>query len=140
MQSTAADWGPPVVITRVAGTAGTAWIEGIGSTVKVADRDGTRAIPVGSDLPTGRPEPLPPGVLHTAYDRMVAHGLDLGPYTCLAAALRDRILAHSGQTPEIPDDPQPATFEDGVAGMAVLDAVRYSASANGAWVTIEASA
>jgi predicted dehydrogenase len=136
MQSTAADWGPPVVITRVAGTTGTAWIDGIGSTVNVADRDGTRVIPVGPDLPTGRPEPLPPDVLHTAYDRMIAHGLDLGPYTCLAAAFRDRILATRNHAPVLVDDPKPATFEDGVAGMAVLDAARQSAAANGAWVGI----
>jgi predicted dehydrogenase len=137
MQSTAADWGPPIVITRVAGTSGTAWIEGIGATVNVADRDGTRTVPVGSDLPTGRPEPLPAGVLHTAYDRMIAHGLDLGPYTCLAAAFRDRILTARGLGPAIVDDPKPATFEDGVAGMAVLDAARQSARADGAWVGIE---
>jgi len=92
MQSTAADWGPMIVITRVAGTRGTAWIEGIGATVMLADRAGTRVVPVGPDLPTEPPEPLPPGVLHTAYDRMIAHGLDLGPYTCLAAAFRDLVL------------------------------------------------
>ncbi len=139
MQSTAADWGPLIVITRVAGTTGTAWIEGIGATVKVADSNGTGDVPVGDDLPTGRPEPLPAGVLHTAYDRMIAHGLDLGPYTCLAAAFRDRILAREDPSIEISDDPQPATFEDGVAGMLVLDAARYSASQNGAWVTVEPS-
>ena len=132
MQSTAADWGPPVVITRVAGTLGTAWIEGIGAKVRVADRDGTRTVPVGDDLPTGAPEPLPPGVLHSAYDRMIAHGLDLGPYSCLAAAFRDLIAGRV-----IPDDPRPATFADGVAGMAVLDAVRASARDGGAWVDVE---
>jgi predicted dehydrogenase len=137
LQSTAADWGPPIVITRVAGTSGTAWLEGIGATVKVADRDGTREIPVGADLPTGRPEPLPAGALHTAYDRMIAHGLDLGPYTCLAAAFRDRILARDDPGRAVSDDPRPATFEDGVAGMSVLDAARYSASQAGAWVTID---
>ncbi len=136
MQSTAADWGPPIVITRIAGTSGTAWIEGIGATVNVADRDGTRNIPVGSDLPTGRPEPLPPGVLHTAYDRMIAHGLDLGPYTCLAAAFRDRILAARGSGRSFADDPRPATFEDGVADMMVLDAARQSALARGEWITL----
>ena len=137
IQSTAADWGPPVVVTRVAGTAGTVWIDGVGSTVKVADDAGERVIPVEPDLPTGRPEPLPDGVLHTAYDRMIAHGLDLGPYTCLAAAFRDRILAKVGTGRPITDDPRPATFEDGVAGMAVLDAVRYSAHEGGAWVEID---
>jgi predicted dehydrogenase len=131
MQSTAADWGSMVVITRVAGTRGTAWIEGIGATVMVADRDGTRVVPVGPDLPTDAPEPLPPGVLHTAYDRMIAHGLDLGPYTCLAAAFRDLVLGRP-----IPDDPRPATFADGVAGMAVLDAVRASARDGGAWTAV----
>jgi predicted dehydrogenase len=137
MQSTAADWGPPIVITRIAGTAGTAWIEGIGATVNIADRNGTRRIAVGPDLPTGRPEPLPPGVLHTAYDRMIAHGLDLGPYTCLAAAFRDRILVARGDERTLPDDPQPATFADGVAGMAVLDAARASALEHGAWVGLD---
>jgi predicted dehydrogenase len=129
MQSTAADWGPPVVITRIAGTHGTAWIEGVGAKVKVADREGTRTVAVGADLPTDPPEPLPSGVLHSAYDRMIAHGLDLGPYTCLARAFRDLILGRA-----IPDDPRPATFADGVAGMVVLDAVRASARRQGAWI------
>ena len=35
LQTTAADWGPMVVITRVAGTNGTAWIEGVGEGVDV---------------------------------------------------------------------------------------------------------
>ena len=127
MQSTAADWGPPVVITRIAGTQGTAWIEGVGAKVKVADRAGTRTVAVGADLPTDAPEPLPSGVFHSAYDRMIAHGLDLGPYTCLARAFRDLILGRA-----IADDPRPATFADGVAGMVVLDAVRASARRQGA--------
>ena len=137
MVSTAADWGPPVVITRVAGTHGTAWIEGIGAQVKVADGGGTRTVPVDPGLPTGAPEPLPAGVLHTAYDRMIAHGFDLGPYTCLAAAFRDRILGREPEL-EIADHPGPATFADGVAGMAVLDAVRQSAHEHGAWIPVDA--
>jgi hypothetical protein len=68
---------------------------------------------------------------------MIAHGLDLGPYTCLAAAFRDRILATRNHGLVLVDDPKPATFEDGVAGMAVLDAARQSAAANGAWVGID---
>jgi predicted dehydrogenase len=132
MQSTAADWGPPVVMTRIAGTQGTAWIEGVGAKVKVADRTGTRTVAVGADLPTDAPEPLPSGVLHSAYDRMIAHGLDLGPYTCLARAFRDLILGRA-----IADDPRPATFADGVAGMAVLDAVRESARSYGGWVAVD---
>jgi predicted dehydrogenase len=123
LQSSAADWGPPLIVTRVAGTTGTAWIEGVGATVKVADQTGTRTVPVGDDLPGHGAEPLPEGVVRTAYERMTAHGLDLGPYSCLTAAFRDRILGK-----EIAPDPVPATFADGVAAMAVLDAIRQSAA------------
>ena len=36
----------------------------------------------------------------------------------------------------ISDDPRPATFADGVAGMAVIDAVRGSARDGGAWTAV----
>jgi|GEM_PF-3459382 len=52
LQSTSGDWGPPIILTRVVGSTGTAWIEGVGSTVKVADRTGTRTLPVPESLPT----------------------------------------------------------------------------------------
>jgi predicted dehydrogenase len=45
-------------------------------------------------------------------------------------AFRDRILGVP-----LPSDPKPATFVDGVAGMAVLDAIRES-SAELRWVSI----
>ena len=122
LQSTAADWGPPIIITRVAGTKGTVWIDGVGAAVWVADADGTRQLPVGDDLPSTPPPPLPDGAIRTAYDRMIAHGLDLGPYTCLAATFRAAIEGRPAA------DPRPATFADGVAGMAVLDAIRRSAA------------
>jgi predicted dehydrogenase len=123
LQSSAADRGPMLVDTRVAGTGGTAWIDGLGDAVWVSDRGGTRQLPVDADLPpSGRPEPLPAGVLHTTYDHMIAHGLDLVPYTRLAEVFRDRILGR-----DTPSSPPPATFHDGVAGMAVLDAIRTSA-------------
>jgi predicted dehydrogenase len=132
LQSSAADWGPYLIETRIAGTTGTAWIDGMSAEVWVSDATGTRGLPVGDDLPKPqRPEPLPPGVLHTAYDRMIAHGLDLPPYTRLAEVFRDRILGRA-----VHEDPRPATFVDGVEGMAVLDAVRSSA-AKGRWVDVE---
>ena len=79
LQSTSGDWGPPIVITRVVGSEGTAWIEGVGSTVKVADRAGTRTVPVSDDLPTGAGPGLPEGLVTTAYERMISHGMDFGP-------------------------------------------------------------
>src|SRR5438270_4401828 len=135
MASTCGDRGPFLVETRVVGSKGTAWIEDVGDKVFVADGDGTRRVPVGDDLPRfgdgGGPEPLPPGVLHTAYDHMIAHGLYLPPYTRLAETFRDLILGRP-----IPAEPRPATFADGVAQMAVLDAIRTSAATR-TWVTVE---
>ncbi len=122
LQSTSGDWGPPIVITRVVGSAGTAWIEGVGSTVRVADATGTRTLPVAADLPTGTAPPLPDGLVTTAYERMISHGMDFGPYTRLAEVLLSGI---DGRSP--PAGPEAATFVDGVRDMAVLDAIRRSA-------------
>jgi predicted dehydrogenase len=124
LQSTSGDLGPPVVITRVIGTRGTAWIEGVSPTVKVATAEGTTTLAVPADLPTGLAPPLPDGLVSTAYERMISHGMDLGPYTRLAGVLRDRL---EGRTP--PAEPQAATFVDGVLDMAVVDAIRASAAA-----------
>ncbi len=55
VQQSAASWGPPVDLVRVMGSEGTAWIDG--TTVKVADRNGERAVPPTDDLEL---PPLPP--------------------------------------------------------------------------------
>jgi predicted dehydrogenase len=128
LQSTSGDWGPPLVMTRVSGTAGTAWIEGLGASVWVADHNGARELALDDDLPPGRPQPPPADALRTTYERMLGHGLDLAPYTRLAETFRDLVLGVP-----VADDPSPATFVDGVAGMTVLDAIRQSAT-DGAWV------
>jgi predicted dehydrogenase len=123
LQSTSGDWAPPLVETRVSGTAGAAWIEGVGAKVQVADGDGTRRVPVPEELSLSpQAPPLPDGLVHTTYDRMISHGMDFGPYTRLAEVFRDRIAGK-----EVPPWPRAATFADGVAQMAVLDAVRRSA-------------
>jgi predicted dehydrogenase len=128
LQSTAADWGPPLIETRIAGSLGTAWITGLGDRVHVADRHGSRRVAVDPDLsaPVIEPEPLPPDLLATTYEQMTAHGLDLPPYTRLATVFRDRIAGRP-----VPDEPRAATFADGVAAMAVLDAIRASAREDG---------
>ena len=130
LQSTSGDFGPPIVITRVVGSQGTAWIEGVGSTVKVADRSGTRTVPVADDLPAGAGPSLPDGLVTTAYERMISHGMDFAPYTRLAEIFRCLI---EGSPP--PPGPPAADFADGVRQMAVLDAVRTSA-AERAWVEV----
>jgi hypothetical protein len=119
MQSTCSDWGPPILETRVTGSRGTVWIDGLGATTRVADAGGARQLPVAADLPTRPHRSLPEGVLQTTYERMHGHGLDLGPYTCLTERFRDLILGRP-----VPDSPRAATFADGLAGMTVLDAIR----------------
>jgi predicted dehydrogenase len=123
MQSTAADRGPFLIETRVVGTRGTAWIDGLGDDVWVADARGTRRLTVPDDLRSTAPSAPPREILTTTYEQMIGHGLDLGPYTRLAEHFRARI-----EGTEVPPGPRPATFADGVADMAVLDAMRTSAA------------
>ena len=136
MQSTAGDWGPPLFLTRITGTAGTLWLKGTPGTetVWLADRSGARQVPVPDDLVTAPPEPPPADALHSAYDHMIGLGLEMGAYTRLAATFRDLILGRP-----LPAHPRPATFADGVAGMAVLDAIRQSA-AEQRWITLSPAA
>jgi predicted dehydrogenase len=134
LQSTASDRGI-MVETRVTGSTATAWIEGVGDVVKVADGSGVRTLAVPDEL--GRiPAPaLPDGAVSTTYERMITFGVEYGPYTRLARAFLDRIEDRS----PAPDrwSPAPATFADGVAQMAVLDAARRSADGGGTWTEVE---
>jgi predicted dehydrogenase len=122
MQSTAADRGPLLLETRVVGTRGTVWVVGLGDEVWLADAHGTRRLAIPDDLRTAPPASPPSAILTTTYERMIGHGLDLGPYTRLAEHFRARI-----ERTAAPSSPRPATFADGVADMAVLDAMRRSA-------------
>jgi predicted dehydrogenase len=126
MQSTAGAWGPPLLITRFAGTGGTVWVDF--DKVWLATRGGAREVAVPDDLRLAPPDPPPADLLVTAYDKLHAFGIDLAPYTRVAETFRDLILGRP-----VPADPAPATFADGVASMIVLDAIRRSA-AERAWV------
>ena len=128
MQSTAADWGPLLIGTRISGTGGTLWTDFTG--VHLADSSGTREIPVPDDLVTAPPEPPPADLLKTSYDLLHSTGMDIGPYTRLFETFGDLIAGRS-----IAGRPAPATFADGVAAMEVLDAIRRS-SAEQSWVAL----
>jgi len=130
IQASAADRGPILIVTRVAGTEGTVWAEG--DVVQLADDRGTRTVEVPDDLVTLPAQPPPADLLHTAYDMLHAMGMDIGPYTRLAETFRALIEGR-----EVPADPRAATFDDGVATMAVFDAVRRSAAAGGEWTVPE---
>ncbi len=132
LQSTASDRGI-VVETRVTGSTGTAWIDGVGDTVRVADDGGVRTLEVPDELRSDPPPRLPAGAVTTTYEQMTTFGVEYGPYTRLAAAFRDRIRGAAAP------GPAPATFVDGVAQMAVLDAARHSAGHGGQWTDVEAT-
>jgi predicted dehydrogenase len=129
MHESAYDYGPPMHITRVAGTAGTLWIER--GDVFVADADGTRQLPVPADLAALPSEPPPMDLLISDYDRSRSGAVEIPPFTRLYRAFADLI---NGKP--VPADPRPGTFADGVAAMVVMDAIRQSAATGGRWVTV----
>jgi predicted dehydrogenase len=123
LQHTAGAWGPPAAMTRVSGTEGTVWIDN--GTVKVADRNGARDLPVPEDLVL--PPPPPP----SDDPRHRFSGIELGAFTRLCEALR---AAMEGRP--VPKAVPVPTFADGLACMEVLDAIRKSAAGGGALVRI----
>jgi predicted dehydrogenase len=131
MASTPSDRGPLLVDTRLVGSHGTVWIEGLGDEVHVATSSGTRQLEVPDALRSPPPSPPPDGALVTDYDRMVGHGLDLGPYSHLAGVFRARIEGRS-----VPSFPRAADFGDGVAIAAVLDAALAS-DRDRLWVDVD---
>jgi predicted dehydrogenase len=123
LQSSAGTWGPLSGMARVAGAAGSLWVEG--GIVRLADRSGTRELPIPPDLmlpppppPSGDPRerPAPP---------------ELSAYIRLCESLRAAMDGSASSSPV----PAP-TFADGLAGMKVLDAIRQSAAGGGSLVTL----
>jgi predicted dehydrogenase len=129
MQATASDRGPMLFVTRVVGSEGTAWAEG--DRVQVATAGGTSDIAMPAEFRVAAPLPPPPDLLVTAYDQLHSFGIDYGPYMRLYQHFAGRIMGA-----EPPAGPVPATFADGVANMAVLDAIRASAAAAGGTVEV----
>jgi predicted dehydrogenase len=131
VQQTAAAWGPPLDMVRVAGTKGTLWIEN--NAIWVANRDGTRQIPIAQDLAL---PPSPPMVSDDPRQKtpkwQMLRQIELPPYTRLCEAWRARI--EGGEPPNTVRVP---SFVDGIACMEVLDAIRSSAANGGALVKIE---
>ncbi len=126
--------GPPLMATRVVGSTGSAWIQGDydKSEVWIADAAGWRPVPVPADLVNPPPVPFPvTDLIQAANDKWHAGGADLAPYTRLFEALRARI-----DNREPPGREPAATFRDGVAAQAIMDATRLSA-AERKWVKVE---
>lgn len=120
MQQTAGAWGPMATMWRCAGSKGTVWTEG--GKVLVADKSGTRELPVPDDLAL----PPPPPAADPNSSNRLSH-LELGPFTRLCEAMRDAIEGKASRAPVAPP-----TFRDGLASMRVMDAMRASAASSGA--------
>jgi predicted dehydrogenase len=131
LQQTAGAWGPLASTVRVAGTAGTAWLDG--ECVWIADRNGSRQAPIPSDLllPPAPPASEDPRQ-QTAEWQMLSH-VELAPYTKLCEAWRALI---QGARPS--DAVPPPTFADGLACMEALEAIRASGSKGGVLVDVAA--
>lgn len=124
MQQTAGAWGPMTTLWRCAGSRGTVWTEQ--GKVMLADKAGTRELPVPDDLRL----PPPPPATDPAGAGRLSH-FELGPFTRLCQALRSAIETGDPQAPvAVP------TFRDGLASMRVIDAIRASAAAGGTLQTI----
>ena len=130
MTSSCASGGQFVVATKVTGTGGAAWLQG--DDVWIDTGSGPTQLPGPVDLPTEVPDPPLAELMHTTYDYWHSMGMDLAPYRRLYEVLRDRVLGRP-----VAADPVAATFADGVAAQAVLDAI-HRASVLGSWETVAA--
>jgi predicted dehydrogenase len=125
MQQSGGAWGPPGVLIRCAGTRGTIWIDS--GKVFLADKAGTRELPLPADLvlpppqPSTDADPVRGGPIH----------FELAQFTRLCTALRDRIEGRESTSAV-----SPATFRDGLAAMQVLDAIRASSAQGGALTAV----
>lgn len=122
MQQSAGAWGPMASLWRCAGSKGTVWIDA--GKVMVADKAGTRELPVPDELRLPAPPPADPNPANR-----MSH-FELGPFTRLCEAMRDAIEGRASAAVAIP------TFRDGLACMRVMDAIRASAAAGGALQTL----
>jgi predicted dehydrogenase len=118
---TAATRGPRRWAAQIDGTGGTAWVDGFD--VWFDDGRGPQQAEVPPEFMMPPPVPPPSELIQTAYDTLNATGTEIAPYTKVYEILAARVR---GITVE--SDPEPATFADGVALQAVIDAIRRSAT------------
>jgi predicted dehydrogenase len=128
VQQTGGALGAPGGLFRVAGTEGSIWIDN--DKVCLATREGTHELDIPKDLllPQAMPS-IDPRQQTLEWQRLTS--LELSPYTQLCSHLRAMI---EGNPP--PGPVSPATFEDGVRSMNVLEAARESARQGGALIDV----
>jgi predicted dehydrogenase len=129
LQQTSGAYGPMSEMTRVAGSKGTIWMDGMA--VRIADADGERELPVPSDLALPEPPPLTEDPRQERPDWQAMAYVEIAPYTELAKSLLAAIRGEPS-----PSSVPPASFADGLANMQVMDAIRASAADGGAKVEV----
>lgn len=129
LQQSSGAYGSFADLTRIAGAEGTIWTDG--TAIRHADRSGEREVPLASDLLLPEPPALTADPRHDRLEWQMMAAAEIAPYTQLCRVMHARITGAPSPSPV-----QPADFADGVANMAVLDAVRKSAANGGAVVAI----
>ena len=128
IQSSIADLAPPLFATRVSGTKGSLWVEG--PNVVVADADGQRTLEPPPEFVYAEMPESPRDLIESTYDVLCASANAIAPYTTLYTGVREQMSGEAASHPT-----RAATFEDGVIGQRLLDAVRRS-SREGTWVSL----
>jgi predicted dehydrogenase len=118
MQSSTGAYGPPLLVTKIIGSNGAAWIDPMTRTVWVDQGSGPREVPFPADLVS--PPPVPPAaeLITTTYDTWHATGNEAITSGRMYKAVRERILGEERSSPEVL-----ATFADGVAIQAIIQAM-----------------
>lgn len=130
LQQCSGAYGPMTEVTHIAGSKGRIWLDG--DAVRFADATGERELPIPADLALPPPPPLTDDPRNQRIDWQAMAYVEIAPYTELCKSLKAAILG------ETPASPVPvATFADGLANMAVMDAIVASSNAGGALVKIE---
>ncbi len=126
VQQSAGCWGPAVSVTRVAGPGGTIWTDDRGAWYASGEEERRLEPGDGSRLPP------PPDESDDPRHRFTH--IELAPFTRLCEVLADLVAGRPARSPVAP-----ATFDDGLAEMLVLDAVRQSAARGGVSVAVPAA-
>jgi predicted dehydrogenase len=124
IQHCAAARGAPARLCRVIGDRGSVWLDG--GDVWLADDEPARPLGVPADLVLPDPPPASDDPKHAFT------AIELPPYTRLAERWRDLIEGR----PIDPSAPATPTFRDGLQDQRVIDAVRASSAAVGAWIPV----
>ena len=122
-------YGPFLDVSHVTGSAGSIWTEG--AKVMLADKAGTRELPIPDDLKLPPPPKVSGDPRHESERWRGLVAVELAPYVMLCRALAAQI---TGGPP--PSSVTPANFADGVATMDMIDAFRASAAEGGRLVAL----